>query len=219
MSEPHTGCNLIVLLSGNGSNLQAIIDRIETGQLQASIVGVISDKTDAYGLQRATKHHIPHSVVTPAAGETRAAYDERLQTAIETYQADWIIMAGFMRILSDTLVTSYPGRLINIHPSLLPEYKGLNTHQRVLDAGELVHGASVHFVTPALDDGPVIMAEQIPVQPDETAEQLKQRVHQVEYQIYPEVIALLCQQRITYLDGHIYLDGKIINVPLNAETQ
>lgn len=217
VSEPHTPCKLVVLLSGNGSNLQAIIDRIKAGQLDAIVVGVISDKPDAYGLQRAAKHQIHTTTLVVAPGETRNAYDARLQQVIDSYQANWIIMAGFMRILSDALVEKYLGNLINIHPSLLPKHKGLNTHQRVLDAGETLHGASVHFVTPALDDGPVIMQSQIPVNSNETAEQLKQNVHQIEHQIYPDVIQLLCQQRIAYTDDGITLDGHTINLPLNTE--
>lgn len=215
MSEPQTPCRLLVLLSGNGSNLQAIIDRIEAGQLDASIVGVISDKADAYGLKRAEKHQIDSTTVIAETGESRETYDARLQLAIESYQANWIIMAGFMRILSDALVERYLGKLINIHPSLLPRHKGLNTHQRVLDAGETSHGASVHFVTPTLDDGPVIMQGKIFVNPPEAADELKQRVHQVEHQVYPDVIQLLCQQRVMYSDGSVLLDGQTITSPLN----
>ena len=215
MSEPKSPCNLVVLLSGNGSNLQAIMDSIEAGQLAAKIVGVISDKVDAYGLQRASRHQIPTTTVVANPQESRQAYDRRLQAAIKPYQANWIIMAGFMRILSDALVETYLGKLINIHPSLLPKFKGLNTHQRVLDAGETSHGASVHFVTPALDDGPVIMQRQIFVNPSETADELKQRVHQVEHLIYPDVVQLLCQQRVMYSDGSVLLDGQTITSPLN----
>jgi len=218
VSDPQTPCKLVVLLSGNGSNLQAIIDRIEAGQLNASIVGVISDKADAFGLQRAAQHRIDSTTIIPEPGETREAYDARLQSSIESYQADWIIMAGFMRILSDSLVEKHLGKLINIHPSLLPKYKGLNTHQRVLDAGESLHGASVHFVTPTLDDGPVIMQGQIDVKPDEMPEQLKQRIHQIEHQLYPDVIQLLCQQRIVYTDRSITFDNKTLNTPLTIES-
>ena len=215
MSEPHPPCKLVILLSGNGSNLQAIMDSIETGKLDADIVGVISDQTDAYGLQRAVKQQIKNTTVIAKSGETREIYDRRLQLAIDSYQPDWIIMAGFMRILSDALVETYLGKLINIHPSLLPKFKGLNTHQRALDAGETSHGASVHFVTPSLDDGPVILQGMIPVHPTETADQLKQRVHQMEHHIYPDVIQLLCQRRVMYSDGSVLLDGRTITSPLN----
>jgi len=215
--EPQSPCKLVVLLSGNGSNLQAIIDHIEAGQLNASIEGVISDKADALGLTRAAKHQINTTTIIAESGETREAYDSRLQAAIESYQANWIIMAGFMRILSNALVEKYLGKLINIHPSLLPKYKGLNTHQRVLDAGEIQHGASVHFVTPTLDDGPVIMQGQIDVKPGEMADQLKQRIHLLEHQLYPDVIQLLCRQRIAYTDGTITFDNKTLNTPLTIE--
>jgi phosphoribosylglycinamide formyltransferase-1 len=191
------------------------MDRVKAGKLAANIVGVISDKADAYGLQRAARQQIPTTTVVANPEESRQAYDHRLQAAIEPYQANWIIMAGFMRILSDALVEKYLGKLINIHPSLLPKFKGLNTHQRALDAGETSHGASVHFVTPSLDDGPVIMQRQIFVNPSETADELKQRVHQVEHLIYPDVVQLLCQRRVMYSDGSVLLDGQTITSPLN----
>lgn len=212
-------CKLVVLLSGNGSNLQAIIDRIEDSSLQATIAGVISDRADAYGITRAQQQGIRTAIVTPAADEQREAYDLRLQDEIDALHPDWIILAGFMRILSDRFVNHYLGRMVNIHPSLLPKYKGLNTHQRVLDAGEVLHGASVHFVTTDLDDGPVIMKSQLAVNPSETADDLKQRIHALEHRLFPHVIGLLCQQRVIYTDGVIHLDHALINEPLSLDTQ
>jgi phosphoribosylglycinamide formyltransferase-1 len=209
----------VVLLSGNGSNLQAIIDRIEDSSLQATIAGVISDRADAYGITRAQQQGIRTAIVTPAADEQREAYDLRLQDEIDALHPDWIILAGFMRILSDRFVNHYLGRMVNIHPSLLPKYKGLNTHQRVLDAGEVLHGASVHFVTTDLDDGPVIMKSQLAVNPSETADDLKQRIHALEHRLFPLVIGLLCQQRVIYTDGVIHLDHALINEPLSLDTQ
>jgi phosphoribosylglycinamide formyltransferase-1 len=214
VTGPGVSCKLLVLLSGNGSNLQAIIDQVERGRLNANIAAVISDQAQAYGLQRAAIHHIPAVTLVANSGESRESYDARLHDTIDQYQADWIIMAGFMRILSDEFVNRHLGQLINIHPSLLPHYKGLNTHQRVLEAGETQHGASVHFVTPALDDGPVISQARIAVHEDETADALKQRVHQVEHQLYPAAIELLCEQRLAYNDGKVQLDGKMIDSPL-----
>ena len=219
MSAPQMPCKLVVLVSGNGSNLQAIINQIDAGQLDARIAGVISDKPDAYGIQRAARHEIPTTILVANNDESRESYDMRLQTAIDSFQPDWIIMAGFMRILSDALVEQYLGRLINIHPSLLPKFKGLNTHQRALQAGEAQHGASVHFVTPKLDDGPVIMQGRIAVHPHESADELKQRVHRIEHQIYPNVVQLLCHQRISYRDGHVLFDDKLAGQPLTPTVQ
>jgi phosphoribosylglycinamide formyltransferase-1 len=214
-----TPCKLVVLLSGNGSNLQAIIDRIEDSTLNAAITGVISDKQEAYGLTRAAKHNLAANTIIPAAGEARADYDGRLQHAIDDLQPDWIILAGFMRILSDQFVNHYLGKIINIHPSLLPRYKGLNTHQRVLDAGENLHGVSVHFVTPALDDGPVIMQASLSVNPHESANELQQRIHKLEHQLYPQVIRLLCEGRVVYTEGMVQLDHKDIDRPLTLDSQ
>jgi len=163
---------VVILISGRGSNLQAIIDRLEQGKLCAAITCVLSDKNDAYGLVRAQQHGIPTNTITAQPGETREDYDIRLQAVLDTCEPDWILLAGFMRILSDQFVIRNLGRLINIHPSLLPKYKGLNTHQRVLDAGDPVHGASVHYVTPELDVGPVIMQCTLQVNPHDFADNL-----------------------------------------------
>lgn len=213
----NSDCSLLVLISGNGSNLQAIIDHIESGQLAATICGVISDHNDAHGLKRAQQHHIKTETVICHPNETRQQYDQRLIETIDTFRADWIILAGFMRIFSARLVNRYLGRMVNIHPSLLPAYKGLNTHQRVLDAGERYHGASVHFVTPELDDGPVIMQGTLAIRPQENIAQLKQRVHRIEHRIYPEVLKLLCTNHLHYADNTVYLDGKALFSPLTED--
>lgn len=212
-SDTATPHRLAVLISGNGSNLQAIIDHIDNGQLTAEVVVVISDQAEAYGLTRASRHSIPAITVSAADGETRAAYDTRLQCELDAYQADWIILAGFMRILSAEFVLRYLGRLVNIHPALLPAYKGLDTHRRVLQAGEKRHGASVHFVTPELDSGPIIQQEWLHIEPHETVEHLTQRIHRIEHRIYPQVIKLLCERRLRYVDGQITLDGKTMTAP------
>ena len=208
-------CKLLVLVSGNGSNLQAIIDRIEHSDLAAVITCVLSDKDDAYALERAQQHAIPTRTVVTRSNEAREDYDARLQALIDTYQPDWIILAGFMRILSDQFVSRYLGRLINIHPSLLPKYKGLNTHQRVLSAGDALHGASVHYVTPELDDGPVIMQSSLQIDPHETVTSLKQRIHKLEHQLYPDVIQLLCEGRLELAGQQVVFDGQALQQPLN----
>ena len=188
---------LVVLLSGNGSNLQAIIDSIENQHLPAQVVAVISNKADAYGLQRARQAGIPGEVLAHTDFADRKLYDQALKQRIDHYQPDLVVLAGFMRILSDEFVKHYAGRIMNIHPSLLPEYKGLNTHQRVLDAGEKEHGCSVHFVTPALDDGPVILQAKVKVKENDTAETLAERVHKEEHRIYPEAIRLFAENKIS----------------------
>ena len=186
---------LVVLISGNGSNLQAIIDSIENQNLPAQIVAVISNKADAYGLERAKKAGIEQHVLSHQNYKSREDFDIALKKLIDSFQPDLIILAGFMRILSDEFVNHYLYKMMNIHPSLLPKYKGLNTHQRVLDAGDKEHGCSVHFVTPELDDGPVILQAKITVDTNETAESLAKKVHQQEHIIYPDAIRLFAENK------------------------
>ncbi|MFK5912831.1 MAG: phosphoribosylglycinamide formyltransferase [Woeseiaceae bacterium] len=187
---------LVVLISGNGSNLQAIIKQIDCGALSAEIVAVISNKSDAYGLKRAAKNNIPVCTLSHRDFESREQYDEALKILIDKYQPDLIILAGFMRILSNAFVEHYSHKMMNIHPSLLPKYKGLNTHQRAIDAGEKIHGCSVHFVTPELDDGPVILQASVDIKADDTADTLASRVHEQEHIIYPKAIQLFAEHKI-----------------------
>lgn len=198
-------CRVLVLISGNGSNLQAIIDGCDDN-LDADVVGVISNKPDAYGLIRAHQNEIDTSCVIAHKDETRVEYGDRLKLAISKYQPDLIVLAGFMRILSDEFVQSYEGKMINIHPSLLPKYPGLNTHQRAIDASDKEHGASVHFVTPELDSGPVILQAKVPVYTEDTAEVLAERVNQQEHAIYPMVVKWFSQGRLKMTDGAAFLD-------------
>lgn len=199
---------LVVLISGNGSNLQAIISQCALGKIEASVVGVISSNTEAYGLQRAADAGIPTATVTPSDFASREAYDAQLAQLIESWQADAVILAGYMRILTPAFVRQYRGRMLNIHPSLLPHYTGLNTHQRVLDAGETEHGASVHFVTEELDDGPVVLQGNVPIFDLDTAETLQDRVHDQEHRIYPMAINWLATGRLRLKENHAYLDDK-----------
>jgi phosphoribosylglycinamide formyltransferase-1 len=187
---------LVVLISGNGSNLQAIIDDIANNNLPAQIVAVISNKADAYGLERAKKANIEQRVLSYSDFSDRNQYDLALKELIDKFQPDLIILAGFMRILSNEFVEHYSQKMMNIHPSLLPKYKGLNTHQRVLDAGDKEHGCSVHFVTPELDDGPVILQAKVEVKDNDTAEMLAARVHEQEHIIYPKAIQLFAEEKI-----------------------
>lgn len=199
---------IVVLISGNGSNLQAIIDDIHDDEIDANVVAVISNKPEAYGLQRATQAGIDTVVVDSAGSNSREDYDQHLQQTIDQYQPDLVVLAGFMRILTDAFVNHYHGRLINIHPSLLPKYQGLNTHQRVLDAGDTHHGASVHFVIPELDAGPLILQAEVAIHSDDTAATLAQRVHSQEHIIYPLVIKWFAEGRIKMVDNKTFKDGK-----------
>lgn len=199
---------LVVLISGNGSNLQAIINQCELGKVKASVVGVISSHAEARGLQRAADAGIPTATITPSDVASREAYDAQLAQLIESWQADAVILAGYMRILTPTFVKQYQGRMLNIHPSLLPRYTGLNTHQRVLDAGEAEHGASVHFVTEELDGGPVVLQGNVPIFDQDTAETLQDRVHDQEHRIYPMAINWLATGRLCLKGDHAYLDDQ-----------
>jgi phosphoribosylglycinamide formyltransferase 1 len=202
---------IVVMISGSGSNLQTIIDQIHCSDDAAQIVCVISNKPDAFGLQRAKEAGIPHVCVdSQSTSGDRAAYDKLLVTTIEEYQPDLIVLAGFMRILSDSFVNQYLGRLINIHPSLLPKYKGLNTHQRVIDNGDTEHGVSVHFVTPELDGGPVILQAKVPIFPEDDAEDIAQRVQVQEHQIYPLVVRWFIQDRLIMDDGRAFMDQHVL---------
>ena len=187
---------LVVLVSGNGSNLQAIIDDITNNNLPAQVVAVISNKAEAYGLERAKKAGIEQRVLSHQNYDSREDFDAALKQLIDSFQPDLLILAGFMRILSNDFVEHYSQKMLNIHPSLLPKYKGLNTHQRAIDAGDSKHGCSVHFVTPELDDGPVILQATVDIHPDDTAESLANRVHEQEHKIYPQAIRLFAEKKI-----------------------
>jgi phosphoribosylglycinamide formyltransferase-1 len=189
--------NIVVLISGNGSNLQSIIDACESSKIAGNVVAVISNKPDVYGLERASIHNIAACVVNHKSFDSREAYDYQLRQEIDSHQPDLIVLAGFMRILTPEFVNSYQGRMINIHPSLLPKYQGLNTHQRAIDAGDSVHGVSVHFVTPELDGGPVILQAKVPIFEEDTPDDLAARVHQQEHRIYPLVVNWFCESRLT----------------------
>lgn len=199
---------LVVLISGNGSNLQAIIDAIQQQGLRAQVRAVVSNNPDAYGLTRARNANIPAEVLDHRNFPSREAYDQALQLLIDRFQPDLVILAGFMRILTEDFVNHYRGRMLNIHPSLLPKYQGLNTHQRVLEAGDNIHGVSVHYVTPVLDGGPVILQAEVPVHSGDTADDLAQRVHQQEHVIYPLVIRWIADGRVMLQDETVLFDGK-----------
>lgn len=199
--------NIVVLVSGNGSNLQAFIDACGNKIPNARIAAVISNKSDAYGLQRAIDADINVHSLNAKAYDNRELYDDALATLIDLHKPDVIILAGFMRILSEAFVTRYQGKMLNIHPSLLPKYTGLHTHQRAIDAGDKEHGTSVHFVTPELDGGPVILQAKVPIFEHDNAEDVASRVQAQEHVIYPMVANWLVEERLTMVDGKAILDG------------
>lgn len=202
--------NIVVLVSGSGSNLQAFIDACGSNIPNAHISAVISNKSDAFGLQRAINAGINVHSLSAKGYENREQYDQALATLIDLHQPDVIILAGFMRILSEDFVLRYQGKMLNIHPSLLPKYTGLHTHQRAIDAGDKEHGTSVHFVTPELDGGPVILQAKVPIFEDDTAEKVASRVQAQEHVIYPMVANWLVEERLVMKDGKAILDGNVL---------
>ncbi|MHA6494773.1 phosphoribosylglycinamide formyltransferase [Pseudomonas borbori] len=206
-------CNVVVLISGSGSNLQALIDSIQadaetsTGH-PARIGAVLANRADAYGLSRAQQAGIPTQVLDHKQFDGRDAFDAALIKAIDGYAPDLVVLAGFMRILTPAFVRHYAGRLLNIHPSLLPKYKGLHTHQRALEAGDSEHGCSVHFVTEELDGGPLVVQAVVPVQPQDTPDSLARRVHEQEHRIYPLALRWFAEGRLSLTDQGALLDGE-----------
>lgn len=187
--------NIAVLVSGGGSNLQAIIEQIKNQQLNVKIAVVISDQATAYALSRAQSAHISHHVLLAKPGESREQYSIKLAALLATYPLDLIVLAGFMRILSADFTQRYANKIINLHPSLLPAYKGLNTHARAIKNQERYHGASVHFVTASLDAGPVIIQEKVLITKTDTPQSLKTKVNAIEQRILSKAIKSLSEAR------------------------
>ncbi|MEH8020245.1 MULTISPECIES: phosphoribosylglycinamide formyltransferase [Rheinheimera] len=202
--------SIVVLISGSGSNLQAIIDACNSGAIPGKVNAVIANKADAYGLVRASEAGISTQVLSHKAYQDRDSYDLALIDAIDQYQPDLVVLAGFMRILTPAFVQHYSGRLLNIHPSLLPKYQGLNTYQRAIDAKDTEHGCSVHFVTEQLDGGPVILQAKVPLFSDDDVASLAERVHEQEHQIYPLVVRWFCQNRLQQRADQAWLDGNVL---------
>ena len=203
-----------VLISGSGTNLQSFIDKTASGDLDLDIVVVLSNKPGAAGLDRARQAGIPVQCVEHRNYPEREQFDAALVATLDAYAPDLIILAGFMRILTPVFIGHFAGRILNIHPSLLPRYPGLDTHQRAIDAGDSWHGSTVHFATEELDGGPRIIQGRVPVMPDDTAETLAARVLQVEHRIYPEAAALFAAGRLEYRDGDAWLDGHRLDTPV-----
>jgi len=200
--------DIVVLISGSGSNLQSIIDQVAAKKLNARICAVISNIPDAYGLQRAKDAHIETIIINHHDYNNRADFDAQLIQKIEYYNPDLIVLAGFMRILSDEFVNHFHAKMINIHPSLLPKHRGLHTHKRALESGDKEHGLSIHYVSTELDGGPLILQKTIAVLADDTEESLAKRVLVEEHLAYPKVIQWFAEQRIQLIDNQVILDNK-----------
>ena len=205
---------IVVLISGSGSNLQAIIDACQSGYIAGQVVGVLSNTADAYGLVRAQQAGINTAIINHKEFATRQDFDVAMQQIIDAWQPDVVVLAGFMRILTPNFVQHFEGKLINIHPSLLPLYKGLHTHQRVLATGDKYHGCSVHFVNAELDGGAVIAQAVIPVAMNQSEQSLIESVHKLEHVIYPLVLNWLSHGRLSYQQGLPVLDGQVLSKPM-----
>ena len=205
----HAPCDVVVLISGSGSNLQALIDSLGEDS-PVRIRAVVSNRAEAYGLQRAQAVDIDTHVLQHKGFADREAFDAALIEIIDAYQPQLVVLAGFMRILSAGFVRHYQGRLLNIHPSLLPKYKGLDTHRRALDAGDQGHGCSVHFVTEELDGGPVAIQARLKIEPNESIDQLTDRVHAAEHIIYPLAVRWFADGRLRLADQGAMLDNVLL---------
>ena len=205
---------VVVLVSGRGSNLRAIDARIAAGELPARILAVLSDREDAAALAWAAERGLATGTVLQRQYADRAAFDAALGNVIAGYAPALVVLAGFMRILGDALVERFAGRMLNIHPSLLPKYPGLHTHRRVLEAGDAEHGASVHFVTTELDGGPVVLQARVPVLPGDDEAMLAQRVLVQEHRIYPLAIRWFAEGRLRVDGGFVRFDGRPLAAPL-----
>lgn len=206
-----------VLASGRGNNLQALVDARNAGDLAIDIAGVFSDRDDAPVLERARRAGIPATSLSPAGFEKRAAFDATLFAAVDDVQPHLIVCAGYMRLISSAAVRRHLGRMINIHPSLLPNHPGLDTHTRALAAGDSEHGASVHYVIPALDAGPVIAQVRVPVLPGDDAAALSQRVLAREHALLVRSVALIADGRVVFDDGQVRLDRAMLRAPLQLD--
>ncbi len=215
---PLTPCTVVILISGTGSNMQRIAELAQQGLLPITVQAVISDKADAKGLLTAQAMGIATDVLSPKDYANRADYDAALAERVLAYRPHLVLLAGFMRILGAPFIRHFKDRLLNIHPSLLPRYPGLHTHQRALDAGDAEHGATVHVVTEALDDGPLIIQAQVPVLQGDDATTLARRVLTQEHHIYPEAVRLFATGRLVCRNNQLWLDDQELRTPLTVRS-
>lgn len=213
----NTPMRVVVLASGRGSNLQALIAAERNGQLPIRIVGVLSDKPAAKALELARTSGIPAIALDPRQTAERIAFDRKLFAEVDALEPDLIVLAGFMRILDPLAIAPWQGRIINIHPSLLPRHPGLHTHRRALEAGETSHGASVHFVTAELDGGPVIAQASMDIEPDDTAQRLAERLLPLEHRLLVGSIGMIASGRICWSSDGVDLDGAPLDSPLQLQ--
>ena len=217
MSSPAVRAKVVALVSGRGSNLRNIVERARAGDLPVEVRAVVSDKDDAGAITWARAQGIECATLPPRAFPDRERYDAALSALVGGYEPDLVLMAGFMRILGPAFVDRFEGRCLNIHPSLLPKYRGLHTHRQVLEAGDREHGASVHFVTRELDGGPVVIQARVPVRDDDDEATLAARVLEQEHRIYPEAVDWFATGRLRFQDGAAWLDGRRLDAPVQME--
>lgn len=208
---------IVILISGRGSNMRALIERSRDAAAGYEVALVLSDKSAAAGLEAARDLGVPARAVVPAKSADRVVYDRDLAAAIDPSAPSLVVLAGFMRILSAEFVARYPGRILNIHPSLLPKYPGLHTHRRALEAHEAEHGATVHFVTEQLDGGPAVIQARVKVNPDDDEDSLMARVQTEEHRIYPLAVRWFCEGRLRYAEGRAWLDGTVLSGPVQYD--
>jgi len=194
---------IVVLISGSGSNLQAIIDKCKSKYIHAEIGCVISNNPKAYGLERAKSAGIKTLVIDHKEYQSRDLFDNDLYKVLKDQNADLIVLAGFMRILTEKITKNFYGKIINIHPSLLPKYPGLNTHQQVIDNKDMTHGITIHYVSSQLDDGPIIAQGEIMTSEDDDIDNLIERIHRLEHELYPEIIKYICDNQINIYSNEV----------------
>ncbi|MCK7552408.1 MULTISPECIES: phosphoribosylglycinamide formyltransferase [Marinobacter] len=213
-SDPAPLPRILILASGSGTNLQALIDASRERGFPGQIVAVGCNRPNAFALERAAQAHLETFVVDHTKYGSREEFDGALMAEIRRHNPDLVVLAGFMRILTTDFVRALRGTMLNIHPSLLPRYTGLNTHQRALDAGDKVHGVSVHFVTEELDGGPVIAQAEVTIDPDDTSDSLAEKVQQKEHLLYPIVVRWFCEGRIQLGSDYVLFDGELLRQPM-----
>ncbi|KAA3627766.1 MAG: phosphoribosylglycinamide formyltransferase [Proteobacteria bacterium] len=213
MTSAEGATRVVALISGRGSNLQALIDAARQGNLAADLVAVVSNRPHATGLDRAIKAGIETVIIDHENHPDRDSFDRALMQAIDRFSPRLVVLAGFMRILGKDIIDHYADRMLNIHPSLLPKYRGLHTHQRALEAGDTVHGCSVHFVTNELDGGPVVVQAQVPVLNGDDADALAARVLTQEHLIYPLAVRWFAEGRLRVTGNRVLLDGLPLATP------